>query len=174
MAWNKCAVDLVQASRMHCYYVLLRGFVSEVRAVEDAAVRAALGKLCSLFALQNTLENIDYLVGYFSAAAVRGIKEATRAMLAAVRPDAVALTDAFEFPDNVLNSAIGRYDGKVYEALYAAARSSPMNARGLDVPFDGYKHMEKYLDKDFIKEHAAMQRAGPPPPASAGMPRSRL
>jgi hypothetical protein len=30
-----------------------------------------------------------------------------------VRVDAVALTDAFEFPDNALNSAVGRHDGNV-------------------------------------------------------------
>jgi hypothetical protein len=35
-----------------------------------------------------------------------------------LRPDAVSLVDAFEFPDNVLNSAIGRYDGNIYESLY--------------------------------------------------------
>ena len=46
------------------------------------------------------------------------MNEALRRALKAVRPNAVTLVDAFEFPDNVLNSAIGRYDGRVYEALY--------------------------------------------------------
>ena len=31
---------------------------------------------------------------------------------------AVALVDAFDFPDNVLNSTLGRSDGNVYEACY--------------------------------------------------------
>ena len=46
------------------------------------------------------------------------ISEAVRRLLRLVRPNAVALVDAFEYPDNVLNSAIGRHDGRVYEALY--------------------------------------------------------
>lgn len=46
------------------------------------------------------------------------LNAALRQLLKDVRPNAVALVDAFEFPDNVLNSALGRYDGKVYEALY--------------------------------------------------------
>ncbi len=50
--------------------------------------------------------------------------EAVRLLLLTVRPNAVTLVDAFEFPDNVLNSAIGRYDGRVYEALYEVLRVS--------------------------------------------------
>ena len=30
----------------------------------------------------------------------------------------MALVDAFDFPDKVLNSSIGGYDGNVYEELY--------------------------------------------------------
>ena len=36
------------------------------------------------------------------------------ALLAQVRPDAVALVDAFGFDDYLLNSALGRKDGDVY------------------------------------------------------------
>ena len=50
------------------------------------------------------------------------------ALLAALRPDAVALVDAFGIEDYLLNSAIGRADGDVYRALLAAARASPLNA----------------------------------------------
>lgn len=41
-----------------------------------------------------------------------------------LRPNAVALVDAFDIPDRVLNSALGRYDGKVYETLYELAKKS--------------------------------------------------
>jgi len=50
------------------------------------------------------------------------------ALLAALRPDAVALVDAFGIEDYLLNSALGRADGDVYRALLAAARASPLNA----------------------------------------------
>ncbi len=45
----------------------------------------------------------------------------------ALRPDVVALTDAFDFPDRLLNSTIGRQDGKVYESLFDEARRSALN-----------------------------------------------
>ena len=47
--------------------------------------------------------------------------------MAALRPDACALVDAWDFPDRVLNSTIGRYDGNVYEAQYQAAADSPVS-----------------------------------------------
>ena len=48
-------------------------------------------------------------------------------LLADIRPNAVALVDAFEFPDALLCSVLGRYDGQVYENLYNWAANSPLN-----------------------------------------------
>ena len=38
------------------------------------------------------------------------------------------LTPRSQLPDYYLNSAIGRADGDVYNALYDAAQGSPLNA----------------------------------------------
>ena len=48
-------------------------------------------------------------------------------LLAKLKPNAVALVDAFDFPDHVLDSDLGRYDGNVYEAIMAYAKSSKLN-----------------------------------------------
>jgi len=48
-------------------------------------------------------------------------------LLSAIRPNAVALVDAFDFPDELLCSVLGRYDGQVYENLYNWAVNSPLN-----------------------------------------------
>ena len=42
------------------------------------------------------------------------------------KADVIALNDAFDFSDRVL-SALGRSDGRVYEALYHAAKNSALN-----------------------------------------------
>eukprot|EP01114_Cavostelium_apophysatum_P013564 TRINITY_DN3313_c0_g1_i3.p1 TRINITY_DN3313_c0_g1~~TRINITY_DN3313_c0_g1_i3.p1 ORF type:complete len:163 (+),score=48.51 TRINITY_DN3313_c0_g1_i3:39-491(+) len=55
------------------------------------------------------------------------VREAVVKLLEFVRPEAVALVDAFDIPDRVLGSTIGKYDGNVYEALFEAARKSPLN-----------------------------------------------
>jgi len=67
-----------------------------------------------------------------------------------IRPNAVALVDAFDIPDRVLGSAIGGADGNVYEALYESALEAPLNQRD---PFDGYKeYLQPYLDLDLLKK----------------------
>lgn len=48
-------------------------------------------------------------------------------LLSQLRPNAVALVDAFDFPDQMLKSVLGRYDGNVYENLFEWARRSPLN-----------------------------------------------
>ena len=48
-------------------------------------------------------------------------------LLQLLRPNAIALVDSFDYPDRILNSCLGRYDGQVYEALYEYAKSSSLN-----------------------------------------------
>lgn len=70
-------------------------------------------------------------------------------ILIELRPDVVALADAFDIPDSVLNSTIGRKDGNVYEALFEAAKKSRINKH---VPFVGYETVLKpHLDAEYLK-----------------------
>jgi hypothetical protein len=47
------------------------------------------------------------------------------------RPDAVALVDSFDYHDDTLNSALGRYDGRVYEKMYELTKKNPMNKQSV-------------------------------------------
>jgi acyl-CoA oxidase len=52
-----------------------------------------------------------------------------------LRPHAVKLVDSWQIPEYVLNSSLGRGDGKVYEDLFHRAhRLNPLN----DITFDPY------------------------------------
>lgn len=51
------------------------------------------------------------------------------------RKDAVPLVDAFDFTDKSLNSALGSYDGQVYQRLYEWAQKSPTNQVGTNCSF---------------------------------------
>eukprot|EP01012_Entosiphon_sulcatum_P057344 TRINITY_DN810_c0_g1_i1.p1 TRINITY_DN810_c0_g1~~TRINITY_DN810_c0_g1_i1.p1 ORF type:complete len:686 (+),score=83.60 TRINITY_DN810_c0_g1_i1:2454-4511(+) len=158
-AWNSCAVDLVHAARCHCYFIVLRNFTLMTAALAEGPVRKVLNRLCSLFALQHIQENVGDWLGHLSHIQVRAIRAAVRQLLLELRPDSVALVDAFEFPDAVLNSALGRHDGNVYEALYEHAKKSPLNARD---PFDGYEqHLRPLLDLDFLRDGASCVRQHP-------------
>jgi len=48
-------------------------------------------------------------------------------LLSLLRPNCVALVDAFDFTDHLLGSVLGRYDGNVYENMIKWAASSPLN-----------------------------------------------
>lgn len=55
------------------------------------------------------------------------VSQRLKELLAQLRPNAVALVDAFDYCDEMLNSVLGRYDGNVYEHMFEWARCSPLN-----------------------------------------------
>jgi hypothetical protein len=55
------------------------------------------------------------------------INELYRSLLKKVAKEAVPLTDAFGFSDRGLGSALGRKDGRAYEALWEAVQRNPVN-----------------------------------------------
>lgn len=55
------------------------------------------------------------------------LRLAVKALCIEVLPNAIGLTDAFGFSDWSLDSALGVFDGRVYEALWQRAQMEPMN-----------------------------------------------
>jgi acyl-CoA oxidase len=60
-----------------------------------------------------------------------GINEQYRNILSKVAEDAIPLTDSFGFTDRELNSALGKKDGNVYEALWERVQRNPINKGGI-------------------------------------------
>lgn len=55
------------------------------------------------------------------------LRLAVKALCIEVLPNAIGLTDAFGFSDWSLDSALGVFDGRVYEALWQRVQMEPMN-----------------------------------------------
>jgi len=53
-------------------------------------------------------------------------------------PNAVALTDAFQFGDYMLNSSLGRYDGDIYRDMYRRAQQEPLNKNQVPPGYEEY------------------------------------
>ena len=103
-----------------------------------AAVLADQRDLFALWWIQERLGEF-YESGYLSSAAqAESIREGVRARLASIRPNAVALCDAWGHTDFALNSALGRYDGQYINALWTAAQGdvNPMNRDVVDPSFE--------------------------------------
>ena len=66
-------------------------------------------------------------------------------LLAEVRREGVPLVDAFDVPDEILNSALGRYDGDVYTHLYQWAQRAPRNKKKVWSLTVYFIHLSTYL-----------------------------
>lgn len=140
-AWNDLLVDFYRLSRAHSQYLIVKNFLATIQAYET---RQRLGPVClqlmeKLFRLWalHTLESEASEFFTSSACTVRQIQLArthhVMNLLEDIRPHAVKLVDAWDFPDWQLDSSLGRYDGKVYEDLYyRASELNPFNGLTLD------------------------------------------
>jgi acyl-CoA oxidase len=106
------------------------------RDLEDQhAIKHVLEQLFRLFVLHTiSQEGSEFLAsGYISARQYELIKQEVMTLLAEVRPNAVALVDAFKFPDYLLNSSLGSYDGNVYKDMTDRAGREPINGLTMNV-----------------------------------------
>ena len=146
-AWNNCANDLLSATYAHSYYIILSNFVNKVKESKHDDIVRVLTRLAILFACTNFLD--DNWGDILSNNQFRLINQTITNVMAELRPDAVSLVDAFDYPDKVLKSTIGRYDGNVYEALFDAAQRSILNQTD---PFDGYaEYLKPHLNIELLK-----------------------
>uniref|UniRef100_A0A4W5REE9 Acyl-coenzyme A oxidase n=2 Tax=Salmoninae TaxID=504568 RepID=A0A4W5REE9_9TELE len=128
-AWNNSAIDLVRASDAHCHYVVVKLFAAKLGEIGDTGIHSVLSTLALLYALQGIQQHSgDFLqTGLLSVPQLSQVSQRLKELLAQLRPNAVALVDAFDYCDEMLNSVLGRYDGNVYEHMFEWARRSPLN-----------------------------------------------
>mmetsp|Transcript_13837 Transcript_13837/g.29981 ORF Transcript_13837/g.29981 Transcript_13837/m.29981 type:complete len:259 (+) Transcript_13837:380-1156(+) len=159
VANREAQLGLIEAAYAHCIMTLVRGFAEECRRIEDGPVRAALTRLCCLFALYQLREHGSVAVWstILSPEQLRAVDDAVPTLLAAIRPDAVALTDAFKFSDKHLQSCLGGYDGHVYEQVYDWAKRSPLNTPHFVSTIGDL--LQPYLDQTYLAKGKALQRS---------------
>jgi len=131
-----------RAARAHCFYTILFCFITNVDIIkkEDPKIGSVLKSLCDLFACYN----IEKDLGEFLEASIISpnqgatIHEVVELLLKEVRPNAVPLVDAFNFTDRDLNSALGAYDGNVYERMFQWASKEKLNRTDVVACYDDY------------------------------------
>lgn len=161
-AWNQAMmVQLCDASRAHCEFIVARNFVTGLASVDDAGLRGVLGRLACLYLVHTILNatGVCLETGILKARQVRWLRDICTALLAELRPEAVALVDAFNFPDFLLNSTLGRADGRVYQALFEKAQQCPTNLRPEGNGFDEF--LQPVIDKSIFtrpRERSALSK----------------
>lgn len=139
-AQNEHMFELINMARTHSYYSILNAFQEalSLRTGPGSGSSAELGRAmkrqCDLFALSILQADIGgvTLDGYVNQQQVDYLSEQVRSLLKEIRPDAVALVDAFDFDDvlELHQTALGRYDGNPYERLWEWSEKDPANNEG--------------------------------------------
>lgn len=111
--FNLCQNHLINVGKSYIERIILSNFIEAIDDLEkNTEAHAALTKLCQLFALSTIEEHkgwyleYDYIHGVKSKA----IRSLSEKLSAEIRPDAVALVDAFGIPDSCLAAPIAFSD----------------------------------------------------------------
>ncbi|WOL08880.1 peroxisomal acyl-coenzyme A oxidase 1-like [Canna indica] len=145
--FSELSADLLDAAIAHCQLIVVSKFIDKLKEdIKGHGVKEMLQILCNVYALSLVHKHLgDFIsTGYITPKQGALANEKLRFLYSQVRPNAVALVDAFNHTDHYLGSILGRYDGNVYPHLYGAAWKSPLNDS--DVP-DGYHEYIKPLLK---------------------------
>lgn len=131
--WNDCLVDIYRVSRSHCQLMMVYHFFKiafQPSSLASFEMQTALKRMAMLFGLFTMEQDIsDFLIsGYFTSDQAWMIKQSIVPLLRTLRPDAVALVDAFGLPDYLLFSALGESQGQVYEKMTKMAEQEPLNS----------------------------------------------
>ncbi|GAB5592024.1 hypothetical protein Unana1_06924 [Umbelopsis nana] len=132
-AWSDLNVECWNASVAHTEYTVMRAYadkVEELKKGEYAPIQGIVKTLSDLFAVSNIVgaSQASFLATQtINAGDLPVINQVYRDLLNIVSKQAVPLTDAFGFTDHTLASALGRHDGRAYEALWECVQKNPVN-----------------------------------------------
>lgn len=148
-AFSANALQARDAVKAHCFAFLVSMFAAELAKVQDQTLAKPLSSLLAMLCLSNILDDNWAPFGVMDVKLTALVRRGIVRVMDDIRPNCVALVDAFDFPDRVLNSVLGNYDGNVYEAIMEHSISSSLNRTD---PFDGYKeHIQPLLDMDLMR-----------------------
>ncbi|WJX55067.1 acyl-coenzyme A oxidase [Trifolium repens] len=144
--FQELSADLVEAAAAHCQLIVVSKFIEKLQQdIPGNGVKQQLEVLCSVYALFLLHNHLgDFLsTGCITQKQGSLANEQLRSLYSQVRPNAIALVDAFNYTDHLLGSVLGRYDGNVYPKLYEEAWKDPLND---SVVPDGFKdHVQPIL-----------------------------
>ncbi|KAJ5092903.1 hypothetical protein N7456_008764 [Penicillium angulare] len=131
-SWNSLLIQLHKLSKAQSKSILVREFFTALSTDNtlSSSIKTIMWHIYRLFAL-HTMENEGYeffRCGAVSQSDIDILPGRIQDLMAKIRPHAVKLVDSWMIPDYLLDSALGRYDGRVYEDLYNRAhRLNPLN-----------------------------------------------
>ncbi|KAJ8423263.1 hypothetical protein Cgig2_012288 [Carnegiea gigantea] len=145
------SADLAGAAVAHCQLIVVSKFIEKLQQeIPGNGVKQQLRALCGIYALSNLRKHLgDFLsTGCITPKQASHANDLLRSLFSQIRPNAIALVDAFGYTDHFLGSALGRYDGNVYPKLYEEAWKDPLNET---VVLDGYQEYIRPMLKQQLR-----------------------
>ncbi|RKP17961.1 acyl-CoA oxidase [Rozella allomycis CSF55] len=119
--WNDVNVECANITRAHGQYLYVLNFIEALEEIKQSNPQlfAILSKVKDLYVLYTIeKESGDFLCdGFMTCAQLELVRNKVRFLLKELQSDVIGLVDAFDFPDYLLHSALGKYDGNVYETI---------------------------------------------------------
>ncbi|CAH9117963.1 unnamed protein product [Cuscuta epithymum] len=128
--FTELSADLVEAAVAHCQLIVVSKFIEKLQQdITGRGVRQQLEALCAIYSLHLLHKHQgDFLsTNYITPKQASLANDQLRSLYTQIRPNAIALVDAFNYTDHFLGSVLGRYDGNVYPKLYEEAWKDPLN-----------------------------------------------
>lgn len=131
VAENNNSYDSVGAaslaiSKLKAHHYMLQEYDARLAKNEHKELTPHLQRLGQLYATANVIEKFsgEFVSNYVISPEL--LNEVTNKIVPQIcrelRPDVIALTDSFQLSDSIINSAIGRYDGNIYENYYGTVK----------------------------------------------------
>uniref|UniRef100_A0A6N2K4V8 Acyl-CoA oxidase C-terminal domain-containing protein n=1 Tax=Salix viminalis TaxID=40686 RepID=A0A6N2K4V8_SALVM len=131
------------AAVAHCQIIVVSKFIDKLQQdIPGKGVKQQLQNLCYIYVLNLVHKYLgDFLsTGCITPKQASLANDQLRSLYSQIRPNAIALVDAFNHTDHYLGSVLGRSDGNVYPKLYEEAWKDPLNDSVVPDGYHEYVH----------------------------------
>ena len=107
-AFNVVQHHMIDVAQAYLERVTIEQFQIAIETIEDESVKAILSKLAQLYALSQIEKNKAWYLeeGYMEGVKTKAIRKMVNQLCWDIRPNAIALVDAFAIPDSCLAAPI--------------------------------------------------------------------
>jgi acyl-CoA oxidase len=142
-AANQTGIELVKAAEIHGQVFLLQSAIESINNAAkllSPALNVVLRDVLELYAVDLALRMLGSLMQFneITSEAIEKLQDRLEANLKRFKVNAIGIVDGFDFPDSVLGSTLGAFDGNVYERLLSEAKKSPLNQEDVNKSFELY------------------------------------
>ncbi|KAK6462279.1 acyl-coenzyme A oxidase 4 [Scheffersomyces coipomensis] len=126
-SFDYIGAEMVNITKLKAHHYLLEEYLRRVEEFDDASLKPYLILLGKLYGASIVLDKFSGIFLTFNVISTELVgklsAEYIPKLLAEIRPHTVAFTDSFQQSDMIINSAIGKFDGDIYENYFSIVKA---------------------------------------------------